>query len=120
MVKLHAGMADELSDAELEDRFSTNTRLFSQLAGQLISTVIDAYADRSHDDRIVAQIQSWQQDPMVTDLLATFRRERHRNPTSEGWMTVGPAHVSAAQANASREQNGGDSGERRIDEVSHA
>ncbi len=88
MVNLHEGMTEQLGDAEFEARFSDNTRLFAQLAGQLISTVIDAFADRTYDDGVVAQIQAWQRDPLIADLLATFRRERHRNPTSTGWMTL--------------------------------
>jgi hypothetical protein len=96
MVKLHAGMADELTAAEFEARFSDNTRLFAQLAGQLISTVIQAYADRTHDDEVVARIQAWQCDPVITDLLAMYRRERHRNPTSTGWMTIGQPDASRA------------------------
>lgn len=89
MVTLHAGMADELTAAEFESRFSANTRLFAQLAGQLISTVIATYAERTYDDAVVARIQDWQRDPIIADLLATYRRERHRNPTSPQWMTIG-------------------------------
>jgi len=88
MVKLHAGMADELSDAQFAERFSANTTLFAQLAGQLITTVIDTHGDRYDDDRLVAQIQAWQRDPLIGELIATYRRERHRNPTSEGWMVL--------------------------------
>ncbi|KJK43543.1 halogenase [Lentzea aerocolonigenes] len=87
MVKLHAGMADELTATEFETRFSENTRLFAQLAGQLVSTVIAAFAERTGDD-VIARIQDWQRDPLIADLLAIYRRERHRNPTSTGWMTV--------------------------------
>jgi flavin-dependent dehydrogenase len=89
MVKLHAGMADELTAAEFQTRFSENTRLFAQLAGQLVSTVIATYAERTYDDDVVARIQSWQRDPVIADLLAVYRRERHRNPTSPEWMTIG-------------------------------
>ncbi|GAB3432915.1 NAD(P)/FAD-dependent oxidoreductase [Flindersiella endophytica] len=102
MVKLHAGMADDLTAAEFEVRFADNTRLFAQLAGQLVSTVIEAYADRTHDDEVVARIQAWQRDPVITDLVSTYRRERHRNPTSTGWMTIGQPDASrtAVSANA--------------------
>jgi len=89
MVKLHAGMADELSSAQFAERFSANTRLFEQLAGQLISTVIDTHGDRYSDDHVVAQIQAWQRDPLIGELVAAYRRERHRNPTSEGWLVLG-------------------------------
>lgn len=88
MIELHAGMADELTDAEFEKRFSENTRLFAQLAGQLVSTVIATHAERTYDDDVVARIQGWQRDPIIADLLATYRSERHRNPTSPEWITV--------------------------------
>ena len=82
MVALHAGMADQLTDAEFEKRFSDNTRLFTQLAGQLVSAVLSTYAERT-DDNTVAAVQRWQRDPVITDMLATYRRERRRNPTSD-------------------------------------
>ncbi|WP_327138859.1 NAD(P)/FAD-dependent oxidoreductase [Nocardia sp. NBC_01327] len=98
MVRLHAGMADQLTAAEFETRFGENTRLFAQLAGQLISTVIATYAERTCDDAVVARIQSWQRDPIIAELLATYRRERHRNPTSPEWMTIGRSVVHTANA----------------------
>lgn len=88
MIDLHAGLADELTDEEFERRFSRNTRLFAQLAGQLISTVIAANAERTNDDHVVARIQSWQQEPIIANLLAAHRRERQRNPTSPGWIKL--------------------------------
>ncbi|MDF0531687.1 tryptophan 7-halogenase [Tsukamurella sp. 8F] len=89
MVKLHTGMADALTDVEFEARFADNTRLFGQLAGQLMSTVIETYAERTLADDVVARIQEWQRDSLVADLIATYRRERKQNPTSTKWMMVG-------------------------------
>jgi len=105
MVKLHAGMADELTDAEFEARFTQNTRLFAQLAGHLVSTVIDTYADRTHDDAVVACIQGWQRDPIIVDFLAVYRKERHRNPTSSGWMTIGRPSDVRPHAQSSSHDN---------------
>jgi flavin-dependent dehydrogenase len=117
MVKLHTGMADELSDAQFAERFSANTRLFEQLAGQLVTKVIDTHGNRYDDDRVVAQIQAWQRDPLIGELVATYRRERHRNPTSEGWMVLGAAALATG---ADHEQIGADSRERQNEEVSYA
>ena len=117
MVKLHAGMSDDLSDDQFAERFSANTRLFEQLAGQLVTTVIEAHGGRYDDDRVVAQIQAWQRDPLVGELIATYWRERHRNPTSEGWLVV---HAAAPATAAGHEQNGANNGGRRVDEVSYA
>ncbi|MFI6044694.1 NAD(P)/FAD-dependent oxidoreductase [Nocardia sp. NPDC051321] len=111
MVQLHTGMTDQLTDADFERRFAANRQLFEQLAGQLISTVIDAYAGRYHEDAVMAQIQRWQRDPLVGQLLATFRRERHRSPTSEGWMTL--PNAGSRQPDPAGEQNGDNTHERR-------
>ncbi len=108
MVKLHNGLADELSDAQFDERFSANVRLFEQLAGQLVTTVIDAHHDRYDDDPAVAQIQAWQRDPLLGELVATYRKERHRNPTSEGWMVLDAADRATQRR------------ERQIEEVSFA
>ncbi|TDD58600.1 halogenase [Kribbella antibiotica] len=101
MVKLHGGMADELTDAQFAERFAANTRLFEQLAGQLISTVIETHGGRYEDDHVVAQIQAWQRDPLIGELVAAYRRDRRRNPTSEGWMVLGAGsatnHVSTIE-----------------------
>lgn len=89
MIKLHAGMADELTEAQFEARFTENTRLFAQLAGQLISTVIATYSEQTYNDDAVARIQGWQRDSTIADLVATYRHERHHNPTSREWMMIG-------------------------------
>ena len=105
MVRLHAGMGDDLTDAEFEERFSANTRLLSRLAGQLMATVIESYAERSADDRVVRQIQSWQRDPLVADLIAAWRRERNRDPLSDGWMSMPPSRPGAG-ADPEHDKNG--------------
>jgi len=88
MVKLHNGMAAGLSDSQLETQFSQNVRLFEQLAGQLISTVIEAYANHPGKQVVFDQIRNWQTEPLIAELIATYRREGKRNPTSDGWMTL--------------------------------
>ncbi|MEC3957768.1 tryptophan 7-halogenase [Nocardia sp. CDC153] len=88
MDRLHRGMADDLTPAEFETRFSANTRLFAQLAGQLISTVIEAHAD-NYTDEVVDRIQQWRRDPLITDFLSIYRKDRHKNPTSPLWITMG-------------------------------
>ncbi|MGA4838172.1 NAD(P)/FAD-dependent oxidoreductase [Streptomyces sp. G45] len=133
MVRLHTGMADDLPDERFPERFSANTRLFAQLAGQLVTAVIDTYGERYGDDRVMAQIQRWQRDPLIADLIATHRRERHQHPTSDGWIALGapraaddsvsPASTaSPASPGSSRgqEPNGADSMEQHTSEVSYA
>jgi len=88
MVKLHHGMAAELSPAAFDAQFAENVKLFEQLAGQLVSTVIEAYANRTDNPEVFDQIQQWQTDPLISTLISTYRREGKRNPTSDGWMTL--------------------------------
>lgn len=87
MVALHHGMTSNLSTAEFEARFTDNVRLFEQLAGQLVSRVIDAHAN-DPDAAAFEQIRRWQTEPMIAGLIATYRRESRRSPTSEGWMAL--------------------------------
>ncbi len=89
MVKLHAGMDEGLSKGELEKQFAANVRLFEQLAGQMISIVIEAYASRPVDEVTLKQMQRWQTEPYLAELVALYRRERRTNPTSSGWVTLG-------------------------------
>ncbi|WP_369212142.1 NAD(P)/FAD-dependent oxidoreductase [Streptomyces flavofungini] len=117
MVKLHAGMADDLTDEEFPERFAANTRLFAQLAGQLVTAVIDAHGGRFGEDRVIAQVQSWQRDPLIAELLATYRRERHRNPTSDGW--IAPRTPHAEPGTPDHEPNGADSMDKDTSEVSY-
>jgi flavin-dependent dehydrogenase len=96
MGTLHAGMADELSPPEFSARFSENTRLLSQLAGQLVSSVIDHYAGAAFDDHVVQVIQNWQRDPLLAELVAVHRRDRATRPTSDGWITLTDSSPRAA------------------------
>ncbi len=89
MVQLHIGMAAGLSHTELEAQFAANVRLFEQLAGQLVSTVIQVYATRFDDEAILKQIQRWQTEPFLAELIALYRRENRANPTNGSWIMLG-------------------------------
>ncbi|MDA2804773.1 NAD(P)/FAD-dependent oxidoreductase [Nocardiopsis suaedae] len=125
MVELHSGMADTLTPERFEERFAANAHRLAQLAGQLISAVIDAQAARPGDDRAVAMIQRWQRDPLIAELLAVYRRERHRDPTSDGWITVRPPRTGPPAAGPEpapapehdRDENERHHGERNTDHV---
>lgn len=88
MVELHHGMAAGLSPTEFDARFTENVRLFEQLAGQLVSTVIASHVDDPDARTAFEQIRRWQTEPLIAELIATYRREDKRNPTSDGWMTL--------------------------------
>jgi len=89
LVDLHTGMAAGLSDAELETQFATNVRLLEHLAGQLVSTVIAAHADRMEDKIIAQQIQRWQTEPFLADLLAVYQEEDKVHPIDSSWIMLG-------------------------------
>lgn len=88
MVKLHAGMAAELSAPELEKQFAQNVHLFERLAGQIISTVIETYADGPTQEVVLKQIQRWQTEPYVAELIALYRRESRSQPITSAWIAV--------------------------------
>jgi len=89
MVKLHTGMAEGLSHTELEAQFAANVRLFEQLAGQLVTTVIQAHAAHLEDEAVIKQIQRWQTEPFLAEVIALYRRESRKNPTNGSWITLG-------------------------------
>ena len=89
LVDLHTGMAAGLSDAELETQFAANARLLEQLAGQLVSTVIAAHMDRMGDKIVAQQIQKWQAEPFLADLLTIYQEEDKVRPIDSSWITLG-------------------------------
>ena len=105
MVKLHHGMAANLSPAAFEAQFTDNVRLFEQLAGQLISTVIGVYANRRDDPGALAQIQRWQTEPLIAELIAIYRRAATRNPTSDGWLTLALRRTDAQKGETPDERS---------------
>jgi flavin-dependent dehydrogenase len=95
MVDLHAGIDAELDAAQFEEQFEANVALFEQLAGQLVSTVIEAQANRRGVDDALAQIQRWQTDGLLRQFMAAYQRRHPTNPTSDGWLRL---RVDAAPA----------------------
>jgi 2-polyprenyl-6-methoxyphenol hydroxylase-like FAD-dependent oxidoreductase len=89
LVDLHTGMAAGLPDAELEAQFAVNTRLLEHLAGQLMSTVIEALADPLADQAIQSQIQLWQAEPFLEEIIAIYQKEDKLNPIDSSWITLG-------------------------------
>ena len=100
MVKLHTGMAAGLSHAELEAQFAANVRLFERLAGQMVSTVIAAHVDNPENEAILKQIQRWQTEPFLAELIARYRRESKTNPIDSSWIALG--HQSQERQEAAR------------------
>lgn len=100
MVDLQAGMAEKISPEEYEGRFAENQRMLEQLAGQLVSTVMAAYAGHQGDagePAVSQQLQRWQADPLIAEVVAVYERDKARNPTSDGWVLPGLHTVGAGQ-----------------------
>ncbi len=89
LLDLHNGMAAGLPDAELEVQFARNTRLLEHVAGQLFSKVIEDCTNRSDDEAVRSQIQSWQADPFIGEMIEIYQQEDRVNPIDSGWITLG-------------------------------
>ena len=89
MTQLQIGMTAGLPDAELEIQFATNVCFLEQLAGQLVSTVIEIYTDHLEDEAIFNQVQRWQADPFLAGLIALYQQLAKTNPINSSWITLG-------------------------------
>ncbi|WP_202868950.1 hypothetical protein [Kribbella antibiotica] len=94
IVDLHNGMAAGLPDEELEDQFTKNVILLEQLAGQLVTTVIDQLTAQGIAP---AQVDRWNADELLQEVVARFREYEVINPIDSAWITLGsePAAVAS-------------------------
>jgi flavin-dependent dehydrogenase len=88
MRKLHTDMIAGLSPAKLDAQFAANVRFFERLAGQIVSTVIEAYADQFEQEAMLSQIQRWQTEPLLAELIALYRRESRASAVEDSWITL--------------------------------
>lgn len=91
LVDLHKGMAAGLSDEELEVQFAKNARLLEQLAGQLVSIVIDELSERT-DEATQNQIQRWKAEPTLVELIEIYKEDDKVNPIDSRWINLGYQH----------------------------
>jgi flavin-dependent dehydrogenase len=89
LLDLHNGMAAGLGDAELEAQFARTRRLLEQLSGQMVSTVIEELADRTEDETAQQQLQRWQTDPLLNELVEIYQEEQKVNPIDQRWVMLG-------------------------------
>ncbi|MBM7845187.1 NAD(P)/FAD-dependent oxidoreductase [Herpetosiphon giganteus] len=89
LVDLHTGMAANLSDEQLDLQFAKNTRLLEQLAGQLVSTVIELVRDRADGLTHSNQIDAWLNDPFLAEVLTVYNEDSLTNPIDSHWITMG-------------------------------
>jgi flavin-dependent dehydrogenase len=97
IVDLHNGMAAGLPDDELEDQFTANVVLLEQVAGQLVSTVIDRLGRRVADEAAQAQVDKWRSDDLLQEVVERFHEYDPINPIDSAWITLGtePAAVTS-------------------------
>ncbi|HVU68908.1 MAG TPA: tryptophan 7-halogenase [Ktedonobacteraceae bacterium] len=88
MVKLHTGMDAGLSPAELDAQFAANVQLFERLTGQIVSKVIEGYANQPENRQALQQIQRWQTDSYLAELIATYRRMSRSHPITSSWIAI--------------------------------
>jgi flavin-dependent dehydrogenase len=97
MLKLQIGMTTRLSDAEFDTQFAINVRFVEQLAGQLVSTVIEELAHHSQDEAVQSQVQLWKSDAFLTELIALYQQENKTNPINGSWITLGRQRQEVAR-----------------------
>lgn len=89
MGRLQIGMTAHLSEADLEDQLIQNVHFLERLAGQLVNTVIDLSSQLPTSTAIESQIQRWQDDQFLQELIRTYQAEAQENPINSGWITLG-------------------------------
>jgi hypothetical protein len=89
LLDLHKGMAAGLPDDELEEKLASNRRLMEQLAGQLVSTVIDRLRSIEGDPAISSQVERWMAEAELQGLIDTFRKRDPDNPIDQSGVTLG-------------------------------
>lgn len=92
MVTLHEAMMEP--SPQFADQFDANARLLRQLAGQLVESILTRKSS-VFDDDAVRQVQAWQQDSLLRELRAVYRREQPTHPVSDGWIVAATPALSS-------------------------
>ncbi|GHH88794.1 halogenase [Streptomyces sulfonofaciens] len=96
MSDLQTGMAAGLGEDELDEQFARNVVLLEQIAGQLVTTVIDQLERRGADDAVKALIDRWRGDPLLCEAVDRFEERQPHHPVDGAWITLGARPVEAA------------------------
>jgi hypothetical protein len=89
MGRLQIGMTANLLEAELEAQLVENVHFLERLGGQLASTVIDICSQPSASPAIQSQVQYWQADPFLQELIKVYQLEEQEHPINSSWITLG-------------------------------
>jgi flavin-dependent dehydrogenase len=95
IVDLHEGMAAGLPDDELNEQFGRNVELLEQVAGQLVTTVVDRLRE-APELEAESQIEAWLAEPLLTELRLAHERRQAHNPIDNAWVTLGRQSRSMA------------------------
>jgi flavin-dependent dehydrogenase len=87
--RLQIGMTAELNDAQLEAQMAENVHFLEQLGGQLVSTVIERFTGCMDDEAIQKQVQDWNTDQYLAELIQLYQQVDPENPINSGWITLG-------------------------------
>lgn len=84
MTTLHTAMMGKAPDFTAQ--FDANVLMLRQLAGQLVEAVVSQKSGSFSDDRVVRQVQEWQQDSLLRVLRTIYRQEQAAKPVSQDWI----------------------------------
>jgi len=89
MGRLQIGMTAHLTEDALEAQLVENVHFLERLAGQLASTVIALFSQSSVSPAIQSQVQRWQEDPFLQEMITIYQLEEQEHPINSGWITLG-------------------------------
>lgn len=95
IVDLHEGMAAGLPDDQLDGQFAQNVTLLEQVAGQLVSTVIDRLRE-TPELSAGPQIEAWLADSLLAECRETYQKMQEIKPIDSAWVTLGRQSPSMA------------------------
>ncbi|MEU8238202.1 FAD-dependent oxidoreductase [Actinoplanes missouriensis] len=96
IVDLHNGMAAGLPDDELEEQFTANVLLLEQVAGQLVSTVIERLEAGGAGEAARQQIDAWRGDELLREVVERFGESDLSSTVDPAWITLGSRTAAVA------------------------
>lgn len=88
MKGLHIGMTAGLSDEDLATQFSENVRFIDQISGQMVSRVIEECKANAHNEEVRQQVERWESNSTLMELVEVFERDGQADPVSDDWITL--------------------------------
>jgi 2-polyprenyl-6-methoxyphenol hydroxylase-like FAD-dependent oxidoreductase len=86
MKNFHMGLTANLTDTELDAQFIENIQFLERLAGQVVSKVIEECTISANNDVARNQIQSWQDDPVLSRVIGIHQQADKSDPIDHSWI----------------------------------